>query len=364
MRSMTIREKMLAVYRNEVPDKIPVAVYDRFLQRGSVERELRNLGLGIIQYYPVISFLGPPWHLYSGFISEIKGAEIDLKYYWENGRMVERRYFKTPIGEIYQDISVSIGVGSEAISKYYIKSPNDYRIMKYLVENTVFKRNENTLKMKIKNLGDDGIVLGRIDRSPYQKLLIEWAGAEQFLIDLYTDNEPVLELMNAMDRKMDEAILLIAESDVEVIWQPENITSDMTPPECYKKYCLPFYKKHIKKIKESGKQYYVHMDGKIKALTELINETEIDGIESFSLPIIGGDLTFAEAKNAFPDKVIIPNFPSNISHKSDIEIVQFLEELLQEVGSNVPFMLQISEDIPENELCRILFNICNYLNNI
>ncbi|MGI6706677.1 MAG: uroporphyrinogen decarboxylase family protein [Clostridia bacterium] len=361
MKDMTMHDRMLSVYRNQLPDRIPVSIYSRYLPRGSMEREIRNIGLGIIDYYPVVSFLAPPWHMYSGFISEVKGAELEIKYYWSKGTRYERRQYHTPVGTVYQDVSQYIGAGSEHISKYYISSLEDYKVMTYLVEHTVFRSNEKDIETRMKDLGDDGVVLGRVDRCPYQKILIELAGAERFLIDLYTNPEPVLELMEAMDRKMDEAFRMIVESKVEVIWQPDNVTSDMTPPKNFEKYCLPFYQKHGKEVRAADKPYLIHMDGRIKALKELIQQAELDGIESMSLPQINGDMTLTEARVAFPDKVIIPNFPANLCDKPKEEIEGFLEELFLEASSTRPFMLQVSEDIPVDQWERVLMILARYV---
>lgn len=361
MQTMTMRERMLAVYRNQLPDRIPVAIYQRYLPRGSVEREIRNLGLGIIDYFPVVSFLAPPWHFYPGFISEVKGAELTVKYIWDRDKLIERRSYETPVGVIYQDVSQYIGAGSEHISKYYISCLEDYKVMQYLVENTVFRKNEAAIRLKITDLGADGVVLGRVDRCPYQKLLIELAGAQQFLMDLYTDPEPILALMDAMDRKMDEAFALVLESDAAVIWQPDNVTSDMTPPDSFRKYCLPFYQKHAKQTQAAGKPYIVHMDGRVKALKDLINEANFNGIESLSFPEIGGDLTLTEARAAFPGKVIIPNFPANLCSQTAPEIAAYLENLLLEAGDGVPFMLQVSEDIPVDQWQRVLSVLCQVI---
>ena len=255
------------------------------------------------------------------------------------------RHFPTP------DLKPDDTTGA---SKYYINSPDDYKVMQYLVENTVFKRNEEAIRIKTRDLGSDGVVLGRVDRCPYQKILIELAGAQQFLIDLYTNPEPVLELMDEMDRKMDEAFSMIIESGVEVIWQPDNITSDMTPPDCFKKYCLPFYKKHAKQVKQARKPYIIHMDGRIKALKELINQAGFSGIESLSFPDIGGDYTLTEARNDFHDMVIIPNFPSNLCIRKDEEIIDFITNLKAEAGDEIPFMLQVSEDLDDSQWMRVL----------
>ena len=232
--------------------------------------------------------------------------------------------------------------------------------MQYLVENTVIRANDGGLRSRMADLGSDGVVLGRVDRSPYQKLLIELAGPERFLLDLYTTPEPVLELMAAMDRRMDEAFDLAIASPAEVIWQPDNVTSDLTPPGQFKQYCLPFYEKHGRQCREAGKPYLVHMDGRTRALKNLIAAAAFDAVESFSLPIIGGDLPLAEARAAWPGKVILPNFPSSLCLQSEDQICAFLDDLMAQVPAGEPFMLQVSEDIPATEWQRVLPLLARY----
>jgi len=355
---MTTRERMLAAYHNQKADRTALGIYSRYLLRGSAERAFRDCGLGIIEYHPVTTMLAPPWHNYSGYISEVKNVDLDIRYIWEQGHLYERRTYQTPIGEVYAEIGQSAGAGSEHIRKYYIKDIEDYKILQYIVENTVIKSNENGIQRKKHDLGEDGVVLGRLDRSPYQKLLIELAGAEQFLVDLYTDPDPVLELMHAMEVKMDEVFVMAAASSADVIWQPENVTSDMTPPDNFEKYCMPFYNKRCKILRQAGKPYVFHLDGKIKALKDHLNNTDFDVIESMSLPQIGGDYTFAEAVNAFPGKAIIPNFPSNLCCESDESIEKFLLNFKAE-SKDFPCMLQVSEDIPEDQTQRILTLLCS-----
>jgi len=47
---MSIHDRMMAVYRGQRPDRVPVAIYSRYLPRGACERAARELGLGIIDW--------------------------------------------------------------------------------------------------------------------------------------------------------------------------------------------------------------------------------------------------------------------------------------------------------------------------
>jgi len=355
---MTTHDRMMAVYRKEVPDRMPVSIYKRYLPTGETERLVRNSGLGISDYHPPITLLAPPWHILPGYVSEVKGADLQVRFSWESGQMVQTRTYETPVGSVFQESTQDANYGSDWTRKHFIRSIEDYKILQYIVENTVFRRNDQSLRARMADLGNDGVVLGRLDRSPYQKLLMELAGPEQFFDDMDTEPGPVIELMEAMARRMDEGFEMFLKTGVEVAWQPDNISCDMTPPDSFRKYCVPFYQRRGRQLREAGIPYVVHMDGRLNALKSLIAVSEFDAVESFSLPMIGNDMTLAEAWQAWPDKVILPNFPSPLCLENDRKIEIFLQELFDQVGNDRPFMLQVSEDLPASEWQRVLPVLC------
>jgi uroporphyrinogen-III decarboxylase len=355
---MTIRERMMAVYRNQTPDRIPVSIYARYLPRGHAERQARELGVGILDFHPLTTLLAPPLHLYPGFLSEVRGADFKIRFTWQNGQRIEERSYETPVGTVTQRSRQEPTYGSDWTEKFYIASREDYRIMQYLVKNTVIQSNESAFPAKREDMGDDGVILGRVDRCPFQKLLIELAGPERFLVDLATDPEPVLELLNAMEKKMDEVFDSVCESSATVIWQPDNISCDMTSPKYFERFCLPYYIKRGEQLHERGKVYVVHMDGRLRAIRELVARTPIDCIESYSFPEIGGDLPFAQARASWPDKVITPNFPSSLATQSREHIVSFIEGFLRGTRPYKTLMLQVSEDLPPGTWSHVLSILC------
>jgi len=149
-----------------------------------------------------------------------------------------------------------------------------------------------------------------------------------------------------------------------VVWQPDNITADMTPPAMFQKYCVPFYEKRAKQLKDLNKPYIIHMDGRLKSLKDLIAACPFDVVESFSFAEVGGDLPLPEARSAWPGKVILPNFPSSLCNQSDEKIVSFLNKMLDEVGTGAPFMLQISEDVPLDQWQRVFTILCRFFQEL
>jgi hypothetical protein len=355
--SMTIRQRMMAVLRNKQPDQVPVAIYSRYQRSGEVERAARNNGLGILYFEPPVSLLAPPWHLHPGYLSEVKGASFHIDFTWEHGGQVETRTYRTPTGSISQRIVKDPSYGSDWISRHYIKGPQDYQVMCYIVENTIFQKRDAAIRQKISDLGEDGIVLGRVDRLPFQKLLIELAGPERLFIDLAEDPGPVEELLEAMNVRQQEQFKLALESEVEVIWQPDNVTADMTSPRYFSKYLAPLYQQFGNACRQAGKVYAVHMDGRLAALKTLVADAPIDVIESFSLGEVGGNLTTSEALAAWPGKVLCPNFPASLAENTQDEIALYLKRIMADFRGH-PFMLQISEDIPLKSYDSVLPALC------
>jgi len=350
---MTIRERMLAAYRGEKQDQHALGIYARYLPHGEIERQVRNLGLGIIEYVPLTTQIGPPWHMLPGFLSEVPGVKLTSNYTWKNGKVQEERTYTGETGSVSTTIGSDKGAGSEHISSYYIQDLDDYVVMKEIVEKAVLRPNIGLYKATKERLGEDGVVMGRMDRTPYQKLLLELAGAETFLVDLALDPEPVEELMEAIGKRFKEQVEMMAESDAEVIWMPDNITVDMTSPKAFRKYHLDYYQYCVKCAHQAGKVVAAHFDGKIKPLIPLIQESGIDIVESVSEERIGGDLGYFGAQEALPDKVILPNFPANLSYESDDAVRTYIREMREKVGDR-SFMLQISEDLPDGTWTRMI----------
>lgn len=345
---------MLDAYHGRASGVTPLGIYSRYLPRGDREREFRGRGLGIVDYIPPTTLLAPPWHPYDEFLSPVEGADLTIKKDWDGDTWVERRTYQTPVGSVWQEsVRDAGGVGSEHIRKHYIASPEDYRTMVYLVQHSRFLDNTPRIRARLRELGKDGVVLARLDRSPYQKCLIELVGPERFLVDLHVDPEPVLELMAAMGSRMDEAFQRALESPLEILWQPDNVTSHMTPPDAFEEHLLPLYRRRVEAAEAAGKRYLVHMDGKLSPLAPLIAASGIHAVESFTLPDMGGDLTLAQARALFPKAIPHPSVPSNWFVLTDAELGERARVLSEDLRDS-PSMLQVSEDIPPAELDRVL----------
>ena len=126
---------------------------------------------------------------------------------------------------------------------------------------------------------------------------------------------------------------------------------------------MPVYEIYGKAFKEKGTPYLVHIDGKMKPLKDHINRSCFDIIESMSYKSIGGDYSLTEAYSDFPDKVIIPNYPTNVCYLEDKEIFDFTISLVEEAGDH-PFLISFSEDIPSSQWQRLIPIVCKAVNSV
>jgi len=341
---MTIREKMLAVYYRREPDQIPFAAYDFLIPQGQTERELRNNGIGLIKWCPVSTSIAPAF--LNICESRIRDVKTSIEEVWESDEKIIIRTFYTPVGSVFEKYREDPGYSSKWIKKYLIESSSDYPIVKFIVENSIIYESYNSFLQVQDNLGDDGVVLALLDRSPLQKMMYEMTGPERLLLDLYDNPNLVEDLLTSIEKKLNEMYKIAANSPAHVIWSPDNITEDMNSPSIFKKYCLPFYNKQGQLLHQQNKAYIVHMDGKLKYLKNLVKRADIDAVESFSLPEAGGNFPIKEAIVIWKDKSIISNVPAFLCFKEKKIIRKYIGQLFDQVYPRKNFMLQVSEDLP------------------
>jgi hypothetical protein len=340
---MTTKERMLAFYRRKKLDRMPVAAYDFLIPRGGTERQLRNQGLGLIKWCPVSPLISPAFLSLGG---DVKNVSVTVEELWEDGEKSLLRRFATPVGTVCEKYREDKEYGSKWIKKHLIENVSDYPIVKYIVENSVVRDNAEEFARLQDDIGEDGVVLGMMDRSPFQKVMWEMTGPERMLLDLYDNTAVVEDLLLAVEKKLDETYKVAAACKADVIWSPDNITVDLNSPSIFRKYHLPFYNKCGAVLHKNGKAYVVHMDGKLNPLKDLIKEADVDVIESFSVPMAGGDYPIRDALEHWSSKSIAANVVASLCMKEQEEIRRNMRELLTDVSGKENFMLQVSEDLP------------------
>ena len=355
---MTARETIRSFFKGKLQNHIPFSTYPIFLPRGGKGRELRNRGLILIDYRSASV------SQYHNVEVEIKGAQgqLSIREKLEPYDRIWTRTYHTPIGDVSEKIRrEAIHGTSEWVVEHLIKKPSDYRIIQYILENRTYDENYEAIKKAQSDLGEDGIVYAMVDRSPLQQLMIEWVGIERFCLDYHDYLDPIEKLLSVAQEKQNLVYEIATHSPAEVVWSPDNLMGDVVGPALYKKYHLPFYNRQAELIHKAGKLYAVHMDGRLASLADLIKRTNIDIVDSLSLPEAGGDLPLKKALQIWKEKSVLVNIPAFLCYKSLDEVRGYIRGLRKDILSFNNFAIQFSEDLPVTSLWETLSTIAETL---
>jgi hypothetical protein len=329
---MTIRERIVAAYRGHLPDRIPWTIYRGLLPKTPAAEALQKKGLGL--------FLSAA--PYSAATPNVKYEDREAV---EDGAKVRYRTYRTPVGALTQKWRIETGYGSGWTKEYPVKGAKDYEVLEFIVRDTVYRPNfEGFLKAE-RDMGDAGIVLAPVERPPFQKLWILYAGLERVVVDLHEDPGPVERVLKAMFEKQLEMFRIIADSPAEFVWCPDNITGAVAGPPIFKRYMMPHYDALDKVLHPKGKRLVSHMDGMMRCLVECVRQTTLDVIEAFTPPP-DGNLPLNEALAAWPDKTVSINFPSSVHLAKPEDVRAATLELLDQAGDGRRFVMGVTENIP------------------
>ena len=347
--SMTPRERILAVLNGEEPDKTPVCTGEPQLNQlpGERQQRLKERGLGILR---TAGFFSPVWATQTGRpdpnLPDVKYTRTE---YLENGIWKYRQTYETPVGSITGVLMRNPIADISAMAtpeEYFVKQPSDWRAVNYIIKGILdnlvpryghFERAEE-------ELGDDGIPYTFLGYTAWQRAWNELAGPERAIIDFHEQPEEIQEYTELVKRWHTRLAELAAGCPAKFIDIGENI-SDMTSPKYYREYCLPIYEIYSKQLEGTGKVLGVHMDGRLGNLRKEVAETPINIVESFSVPPTG-DVSLAEVRKIWPDKMIFMNTAAHLAWAGMAEVKKFYEALAEEWGSKKGLLLELSEQLP------------------
>ena len=330
---MDPQERLEAFWAGERPDQIPYTIY-WWEWRNSADdpawQPLFDQGLRVTYQVSTVA-------------EKTKNVQYRQDCYEENGRKLVCQTMQTPAGEVY-------AISEKGwMQKHWIKTANDYRIMKYIVENTELTPDYGSLEIKKKEVASHGIahvMLG--SRSPLQTILVDYVGLENFGFHLIDFEEEMMALYEALLKNFRKKIEIVAEGPGEYVGVLENFTADTMGPNRFAQYHMPVYKELYPILHSTGKIVGNHYDGKLSACKELIAEAPIDLIESLTTPP-EGDMLLSECRAAWPDKLFWVNI--NVSDYQ-LEPKKLREKVLDAVQQASPdgrrLAFEISEAIPEN----------------
>ena len=330
----TIRQRLEAALRGDLISSPAYVVYDAFLPNQSVDWDfLFSLGLGRVNHAFVVEAEHPNCE-----IVETKSREAGL----------ERRdvSIRTSRGELHEYYLGDSGKGVLPWRmEHFIKAPSDYRVMAAALEGTSYTATDSAFEESEAALGENGVTIAHVDRTPFQKVQIDYAGLEAFACHL-ADGEPaLLDLLDLMNGLKLQEFARVARSKAMLIKLWENIGVDAVGPHAYRKHIVPVYERINAILEGTGKRLMVHYDGKIRPIADDIARLRFD-IDSLTPPP-EGDMDPAEARALWPGSFLWLHPSLTFFELPEAQVAARIREMAAAAGPRL-FCFEISEGVPPN----------------
>jgi len=339
MKPMTFRERLLAVIQGRAVDRIPLIMYEDLMPerygedspRQAVRAAFRDR-IGLLRWSAVHRVVTP-------------NCKFVTHEFYEGVTRCERTTLYTPAGTIWQEKVFEPVFNSGAFRKHFVEEAADYEVFWGFLKDAVILEDYARFQRDQEELGEQGLPLAAVERSPFQQLWVEWVGLERLSLHLSDWPDRVERTIDLLKSRAQKIFEIVRGSPVPMIDFPDNITAPAIGLKRFQQYCVPQYNELADCLAERGIPVFVHMDGDLKPLRQAIAGARIGGIDSFS-PKPDNDTSVGEAVALWPHLRLFVNFPSSVHLRSYDEVRAEAEQILNDAGHSGRLEIQFSENVP------------------
>jgi uroporphyrinogen-III decarboxylase len=328
---MTERERIVSVLKRKKPDRVPWATrldiwHKSALITGRLPEAYRDidvmkiyedLGIGRESYFNISKY-------------KLNGVELTVEL---NGETTHREdspelgrfpkaasyvsqeepgetvlFFKTPAGTasvVFKTTETLLrGGAAPYCAKHFLEDEADRSAVEWILDHAEPVANFDEFSKREKEVGDQGLVIGYMERIPFQSLLLDYFGEERCYFEIYDNPDRFEALLDRVAALYDAHLAVALDSPALMLESGDNFDGQMTNPNLFKQYCIPKMQQISDRVHSKGKVIGSHMDGDMRNLLSLVPETGYDVVESFSQEPLSS-LTFQEAWDSWGDKILM-----------------------------------------------------------
>ena len=353
---MTPRERILAVYNGETPDRVPYMLdlshyyYHRFKKDWDLCNGYSEPERDLIDFNKAMG---------AAFYMPNQARFFSVSYPNDVKSTAERRVingipeiswrFDTPLGSIERIRVWEPGSYSWAIKKWGVRDEKDLTVLAYAMSSARYTPLAKNYDAWADYVGDNGVVYISPGYSAIGYLYNYWIGVEDTIYASYDMEDELSDACEKINNNQLELVTMLAtEYNAPVICLGDNFSSDIQPPAFFARWSKDFYTKAIDIAHAHGKKVAVHVDGKLSGAITMIRECGADAIDATTPGSVGG-YTAAECRQEAGNKLIlsggIPNelwYPFADIHKFEDAVKDWLAlkditpALISAAGDQVP----------------------------
>lgn len=294
---MTLRERLLAVYRGQTPDRVPAladlsywhaahgggkfipgktdgANRDKIDALLALHRQTNTaIHLNLGSFY-TSSFAA------AGRVSETSGIR---------GEHYVHRY-ETSVGCVEEVRQWSDATHSWPITHHMVQRAEDLKVVRHVFEHVRYSTAWDSFSAVRQRVGEQGVVLVQPPYTGMGFFVSRYAGVERTVmlaLDEPDEFEQTLQTINAAHEKV---FAMLCDGPSEVMIVSDNLSSDVQSPNWFNRYSGAHYRRMASLAHAQGKPLVTHIDGRLRGLLRATAECGIDGADAVT-PAPWGDLT-------------------------------------------------------------------------
>jgi len=344
---MTPRQRILALLNGDKPDQVPwFGDLDYWINGLKSQGRMPEKYQGSEGIFQLHRDLGVGFYLqgYFPYQPVYEGVQVEHEV---NGDL-RANWVKTPVGEVREIERYLPESYCWAYQERYVKSWRDLRVIRYWYEHTHYQPDYRQAEVQYELLGENGLVLCYLPKSPLMELVALLAGITAVTYALADAPDEFNETIAVLERAADEAAAVALASPAECLMIPENLSSEVVGKKLFNQYMLGFEERWNRKIKAAGKYSFVHMDGTLRGLLKEVASTGFTVLEALT-PAPVGDLTLTEIGSLVPEDVIVWGGLPGIYFSdlvSDEAFDDFVIQVLEVMRSRPRFVLGVADQVP------------------
>lgn len=292
---MTLRERILTVYRGGTPDVVPYMLdlshwfYHRNRLRWDLSEAYTEPERALIEYHKRVG---------AGFYVPNLAYLYDVRYppdtrvsvsKGDKGRAITWR-IETPLGSIERTRVWEDATYAWAIPGWGVKTEQDLRVLGHAMGGRTFSPRWDRFEAWDECVGDFGVIYLPLGYSGMGYLLNYWMGIEAAMYAVVDWPDTTHEVVDAINESNLRCLDMLADSPAQVLIMGDNFSSEIQPPSFFGVWSRPFYVEAIGRAHAAGKYVAVHIDGKLHGSLGMIRETGADCADAVT-PGPMGDLT-------------------------------------------------------------------------
>lgn len=346
--SMTYREQVLAILKGKQPDRVPwfgdLTYWYHYL---ATDKLLAPEHQGEEGLYRLHRDLGVGFYLQGYFPFKTNSRNVEIRTEQQGPDSITT--LATPFGELRSVWTYLAESYCSAPKEHYVKGAGDLAALQHWYANQAFEPDYELARRRQGQIGDLGVTLCYLPKSPLMDLVALHAGIEALTYIQLDAPEELQETLAVMRAANDRAAQLAVDSPAETLMIPENLSSEVVGAHLFDQLGMRDYETHWNaRIKAAGKFSYVHIDGTMKGLVRQVASTGFSVLEALT-PAPVGDIPMGEIHNWVDgDNIIWGGLPGLYFTDliGDADFDRFVISVLEVMVTRPRYVLGVADQVP------------------